>query len=234
MNSQLELSKTIQRPSEHMFISVKQLVDHFIEKLLQQEESSAKNKESYLIDEAFSKNQLVYMTALYLFAKVQPQLLVKHAINLQSYFSIKCFTKYDYQTIGFLAQTFELVVPLMENPSDVFISRLEEDSVKMILQHDKIVVDSCLSLISYIINNLTKNFGLIRDLFLKYYAHLSEYQRACQMNPHNPKILTAIPFIKRFLYIIGNLLKSFDFSDKNIMGFPVSKLDYKFLFNRYL
>ena len=122
----------------------------------------------------------------------------------------------------------------MENPSDVFISQLEEDSVKMILQHDKTVVDSCLSLISYIINNLTKNYGLIRDLFLKYYDHLSEYQRACQLNSHNPNILNAIPFIKRFLYIIGNLLKSFDFSDENLIGLPVSKLSNKCLFKRVL
>ena len=59
---------------------------------------------------------------------------------------------------------------LIEHPSDTFLAELEEDSVKLILQHDKTVVASCLACLGSIVNRVTKNFGLIRDCFRKYYG----------------------------------------------------------------
>ena len=61
-------------------------------------------------------------------------------------------------------------MPLIEHPSDTFLAELEEDSVKLILQHDKTVVASCLACLGSIVNRVTKNFGLIRDCFRKYYG----------------------------------------------------------------
>ena len=43
----------------------------------------------------------------------------------------------DYQIISNVAQTLKMVVPLIEHPSEIFLSQLEEASVKLILQHDK-------------------------------------------------------------------------------------------------
>lgn len=69
-----------------------------------------------------------------------------------------------------MARTLELVVPLMEHPSETFLAQLEEDSVKLILQHDRAVVASCLSCLGSVVNNVTRNFKLIRDCFNKYYS----------------------------------------------------------------
>lgn len=79
-------------------------------------------------------------------------------------------TQGDYQIISSVARTLELVVPLMEHPSETFLAQLEEDSVKLILQHDRTVVASCLSCLGSVVNNVTRNFKLIRDCFLKYYG----------------------------------------------------------------
>lgn len=58
----------------------------------------------------------------------------------------------------------------MEHPSETFLAQLEEDSVKLILQHDRSVVASCLSCLGSVVNNVTRNFKLIRDCFNKYYG----------------------------------------------------------------
>lgn len=79
-------------------------------------------------------------------------------------------TQGDYQIVSNVARTLELIVPLMEHPSETFLAQLEEDSVKLILQHDRIVVASCLSCLGSIVNNVTRNFKLIRDCFQKYYG----------------------------------------------------------------
>jgi len=77
----------------------------------------------------------------------------------------------DYQIVSNVARTLELIVPLMEHPSETFLAQLEEDSVKLILQHDPVVVASCLSCLGSIVNNVTKNYKLIRDCFHKYYGN---------------------------------------------------------------
>lgn len=117
-----------------------------------------------------SQRLVACLTTLYLFAKIRPQLLVDHAITLQPYLSLKCQTQGDYQIISSVARTLELVVPLMEHPSETFLAQLEEDSVKLILQHDRTVVASCLSCLGSVVNSVTRNFKLIRDCFLKYYG----------------------------------------------------------------
>lgn len=64
----------------------------------------------------------------------------------------------DKQIISHVAGTMELAVPLIRHPSEIFLSQLEEDSVKLILQHDKKVISSCLSCLGSVVNNVTKNF----------------------------------------------------------------------------
>lgn len=69
-----------------------------------------------------------------------------------------------------VASTLELVVPLMEHPSEVFLAQLEEDAVKLILQRGQLVIASCIALLAAIVNNLTHNYKLIRDVFNKYHG----------------------------------------------------------------
>ncbi|XP_071872073.1 nipped-B cohesin loading factor [Bombus fervidus] len=203
-------------PTKALLTACKQIVDCLIENVLRLEETNL--EESEKSEKKGSSQRLVAcLTTLYLFAKIRPQLLVNHAITLQPYLSLKCQTQGDYQIISSVAHTLELVVPLMEHPSETFLAQLEEDSVKLILQHDRSVVASCLSCLGSIVNNVTRNFKLIRDCFKKYYGHLTEYKSFYEKDPTNPMLLKYRPFVRRALFTVGLLLRHFNFTDPEVI-----------------
>lgn len=80
--------------------------------------------------------------------------------------------QYEQQIMSTVASTLELVVPLMEHPSEVFLAQLEEDAVKLILQRGQLVIASCIACLAAIVNNLTHNYKLIRDVFNKYHGEI--------------------------------------------------------------
>lgn len=45
----------------------------------------------------------------------------------------------DYLVLHYVARILELVVPLMEHPSEIFLMTLEEDMIKLILKHGMMV-----------------------------------------------------------------------------------------------
>ena len=166
-----------------------------------------------------SQRLVACLTTLHLFAKIRPQLLVPHAMTLQPYLSLRCKTQGDYQIISAVARTLEVVVPLLEHPSESFLAQLEEDSVKLILQHDKTVVSSCLSCLGSVVNQVTRNFKLIRDCFRKYFGALNEYKGLHERNPDNPKLIQHRPFFRRALFTVGLLLRHFDFTHEEVFHF---------------
>ncbi|KAJ1519897.1 hypothetical protein ONE63_004137 [Megalurothrips usitatus] len=203
-------TKVHSEPPKALLTACKQIVDCLIENVLRLEESSnTQNKGS-------SQRLVACLTTLNLFAKIRPQLLVNHAITLQPYLSLRCQTQGDYQIISCVARTLELVVPLMEHPSETFLAQLEEDSVKLILLHDRAVVASCLSCLGSVVNNVTRNFKLIRDCFNKYYGILRDakekelFSRPATSNQHRP-------LVHRALFTVGLLLRHFDFTDKDVI-----------------
>lgn len=163
-----------------------------------------------------SQRLVACMTTLYLFAKIRPLLLVPHAMTLQPYLSLRCRSTSDYQIISDVARTLEVVVPLLEHPGESFLAQLEEDSVKLILQHDKAVVSACLSCLGSVVNHVTRNFKLIRDCFRKYFGPLTEYKLIHERDPNNPKLSQHKPFFRRALFTVGLLLRHFDFTDNEI------------------
>ncbi|KAF6211182.1 hypothetical protein GE061_014297 [Apolygus lucorum] len=159
------------------------------------------------------------MLLLYLFAKIRPQLLVHHATVLQPYLSLKCKTQGDYQIISCVARTLELVVPLIEHPSEMFLARLEEDSVKLMMQQDPSVVLSCVSCLGSIVNNVTRNFSLIRDCLKKYHGFLISYKTLLEAGNSTPEhILRCRPGFRRSMFVVGLLLRFFDFTDPDVVG----------------
>lgn len=203
-------------PPRTLLMACKQIVDCLIENVLRLEETNLGDSEK-LGKKGSSQRLVACLTTLYLFAKIRPRLLVNHAITLQPYLSLKCQTQGDYQIISSVAHTLELVVPLMEHPSETFLAQLEEDSVKLILQHDRSVVASCLSCLGSIVNNVTRNFKLIRDCFKKYYGHLTEYKSFYEKDPTNPMLLKCRPFFRRALFTVGLLLRHFNFTDPEVI-----------------
>lgn len=203
-------------PPRTLLTACKQIVDCLIENVLRLEETNLGDSEK-LGKKGSSQRLVACLTTLYLFAKIRPRLLVNHAITLQPYLSLKCQTQGDYQIISSVAHTLELVVPLMEHPSETFLAQLEEDSVKLILQHDRSVVASCLSCLGSIVNNVTRNFKLIRDCFKKYYGHLTDYKSFYEKDPTNPMLLKYRPFFRRALFTVGLLLRHFNFTDPEVI-----------------
>ncbi|CAL1674077.1 unnamed protein product [Lasius platythorax] len=203
-------------PPRTLLTACKQIVDCLIENVLRLEETNLGDSEK-LGKKGSSQRLVACLTTIYLFAKIRPRLLVNHAITLQPYLSLKCQTQGDYQIISSVAHTLELVVPLMEHPSETFLAQLEEDSVKLILQHDRSVVASCLSCLGSIVNNVTRNFKLIRDCFKKYYGHLTEYKSFYEKDPTNPMLLKYRPFFRRALFTVGLLLRHFNFTDSEVI-----------------
>ncbi len=123
-----------------------------------------------------------------------------------------------------MARTLELAVPLIKHPSEIFLAQLEEDSVKLILLHDKKVISACLSCLGSIVNEVTKNFKLIRDCFLKYYAHMTRYRTVYEENPKDPRLAgKTMHSFRRAMYTVSLLLKHFDFTQEELYsGLPVS------------
>lgn len=103
-------------------------------------------------------------------------------------------------------------MPLIEHPSEIFLSQLEEASVKLILLHDKTVVSACLSCLGSVVNNVTRNFTLIRDCFKKYFGHLISFKKVHEKDPTDPRLVKATPFFRRSLFTVGLLLRYFDFT----------------------
>ena len=155
------------------------------------------------------------MVTLYLFAQIRPLLLVPHAMTLQPYLSLWRRTQDDYQIISD-AWALEVVVPLLEHPSESFLAHLDEDAVKLILQHDKAVVAACLSCLGSVVNHVTRTFKLIQDCFRKYFGPLNEYMLMHERDSDNPGLAEHRPFFRRALFTIGLLLRHFGFTDEEV------------------
>ena len=126
-----DATKVVQEAPKQLVLACQQIVDCLMETVLKSEERSQEGGSGQ------SHRIVACLTTTFLFAKIRPQLLINHVQTLQPYLNIKCFTQGDYQIISNVARTLELVVPLIEHPSQIFLSQLEEASVKLILQHDK-------------------------------------------------------------------------------------------------
>lgn len=226
-----DVTKVNTEPPKTLVTACKQIVDCLVKHILVIEENAGddeireiKAEDGQIVPKApqsVSQRLLACLKTLYLFAKIRPQLMVEHCITLQPYLSIKCQTQGDYTMIGVVARTLELVVPLMEHPSETFLSQLEEDAVKLILQHDRTVITSCLALLGSIVNTVTKNYRLIRDCFNKYYNFILDYKKLHSENSENPKLESYKPFFRRALYTVGLLLRHFDMKKDEVRcGLP--------------
>lgn len=218
-DSRLVLSE----PPKALLTACKQIIDCLIEHVIKLDGRGSGS----------SQRLVACMVTLFLFAKIRPQLLVEHAITLQPYLSLKCQTQGDYQIISYVARILELVVPLIEHPSDTFLARLEEDSVKLIMLQDMPVILSCVSCLGSVVNNVTRNFKLIRDCLKKYHGFLLNYRsyletgklspntmqnaNKCKMYGGNDKDSLLRPFFRRSIYVVGLLMRFFDFQDKEVI-----------------
>ncbi|XP_075583124.1 nipped-B-like protein isoform X6 [Pelecanus crispus] len=191
-----------------------QLVDNLVEHILKYEESlsDADNK-------GVNSGRLVAcITTLFLFSKIRPQLMVKHAMTMQPYLTTKCSTQNDFMVICNVAKILELVVPLMEHPSETFLATIEEDLMKLIIKYGMTVVQHCVSCLGAVVNKVTQNYKFVWACFNRYYGALSKLKSQHQEDP-NSTILTANkPALLRSLFTVGALCRHFDFDQEDFKG----------------
>lgn len=172
-------------------------------------------------DDRTPQKLLSCLQTLYLLAKIRPQLLIDHAITIQPYLSLRCHTKENFNVISYAAKILELVVPLIENASESFLANLESDSVKLVVtQRPNMITSSCITCLSSIVNNVTKNFKLVRDCFSQFYKYLTNFRDYHEKTPEpDPKVVKAFKDrFKKAVLVVGLLLRHFNFTDENIIG----------------
>uniref|UniRef100_A0A7N6AZ17 Nipped-B protein n=1 Tax=Anabas testudineus TaxID=64144 RepID=A0A7N6AZ17_ANATE len=190
-----------------------QLVDNLVEHILKYEESLAgmQNKVN-------STRLVACITTLYLFSKIRAQLMVKHAMTMQPYLTTKCNTANDFMVICNVAKILELVVPLMEHPSETFLATIEEDLMKLIIKYGMTVVQHCVSCLGAVVNKVTHNYKFVWACFNRFYGALNKLKIQHQEDPNSTTLVANKPFLLRSLFTVGALARHFDFDLEEFKG----------------
>lgn len=175
--------------------SCRQIVDCLVERLLCLEEGAAS-----------SQHLVACLGTLYLFSRIRPQLLVRHAHTIQPYLSMRLSGPQDYQVLQHVTRCLELVVPLMEHPSESFLAQIEEDLAKQLIRNAMVILPASVSCLSAVVNNVTHNYSLVRDMFHKFFMVLCLVQREHQAGRSYGR-----QSLQRCLYTLGLLCRHFDF-----------------------
>ncbi|KAM8961304.1 nipped-B-like protein isoform 2-T2 [Pelodytes ibericus] len=191
-----------------------QLVDNLVEHILKYEESMSDSD-----SKGVNSGRLVScITTLFLFSKIRPQLMVKHAMTMQPYLTTKCSTQNDFMVICNVAKILELVVPLMEHPSETFLATIEEDLMKLIIKYGMTVVQHCVSCLGSVVNKVTQNYKFVWACFNRYYGALLKLKSQHQEDPNNTILTTNKPALLRSLFTVGALCRHFDFDQEDFKG----------------
>ncbi|KAL6114099.1 nipbl [Pungitius sinensis] len=189
-----------------------QLVDNLVEHILKYEESLSDNK-------GVNSTRLVAcITTLYLFSKIRAQLMVKHAMTMQPYLTTKCNTANDFMVICNVAKILELVVPLMEHPSETFLATIEEDLMKLIIKYGMTVVQHCVSCLGAVVNKVTHNYKFVWACFNRFYGALNKLKVQHHEDPNSTTLVANKPFLLRSLFTVGALARHFDFDLEEFKG----------------
>lgn len=174
--------------------SCRQIVDCLVERVLCLEEGGGG-----------SAHLVACLSTLYLFSRIRPQLLVRHAQTIQPYLSMRLAGPQDYQVLHNVTRCLELVVPLMEHPSEAFLAQVEEDLAKQLIRHALAILPASVSCLSAVVNRVTHNYPLVRDMFHKFFVLLCHLKREHQEGHPVSK-----PSLQRCLYTLGLLCRHFD------------------------
>ncbi|ROL54214.1 Nipped-B-like protein B [Anabarilius grahami] len=191
-----------------------QLVDSLVEHIVKYEESLSDCENKGLTSSCL----VACITTLYLFSKIRPQLMVKHAMTMQPYLTTKCNTQSDFMVICNVAKILELVVPLMDHPSESFLTTMEEDLMKLIIKYGMTVVQHCVSCLGAVVNRVTHNFKFVWSCFNRYYGALNKLKLQHQEDPNSTVLASNKPALLRSLFTVGALCRHFDFDQEEFKG----------------
>ncbi|XP_064482067.1 nipped-B-like protein [Ornithodoros turicata] len=177
--------------------SCRQIVDCLVEHVLELEEGIAAG--------GASQHLVACLTTLYLFSKIRPQLLVRHAATIQPYLSMRLVGPSDFLVLQNATRCLELVVPLMEHPSEAFLAQVEESLAKQLLRHGLALLPTTVSCLGAVVNRVTKNYQLVRDFFHKFLLLLGFLKQNHETGQPCEK-----PKLQRCLYTLGLLCRHFE------------------------
>uniref|UniRef100_A0A672NWB2 Nipped-B protein n=1 Tax=Sinocyclocheilus grahami TaxID=75366 RepID=A0A672NWB2_SINGR len=189
-----------------------QLVDNLVEYILKYEEALAEHKS------VNSTRLVACITTLYLFSKIRAQLMVKHTMTMQPYLTTKCSSQSDFMVICNVAKILELVVPLMDHPSESFLTTIEEDLMKLILKYGMTVVQYCVSCLGAIVNKVTRNYKFVWACFNRYYGALTKLKQQHQEGTNSMALAATKAALLRSLFTVGALCRHFDFDFEQFKG----------------
>uniref|UniRef100_A0A8C8CR14 Nipped-B protein n=1 Tax=Oncorhynchus tshawytscha TaxID=74940 RepID=A0A8C8CR14_ONCTS len=189
-----------------------QLVDNLVEHILKYEESLTESK-------GVNSTRLVScITTLFLFSKIRAQLIVKHAMTMQPYLTTKCNNASDFMVICNVAKILELVIPLLEHPSETFLTTIEEDLMKLIIKYGMTVVQHCVSCLGAVVNKVTHNYKFVWSCFNRYYGALTKLKTQHQEDPNSTALAANKPALLRSLFTVGALCRHFEFDMEEFKG----------------
>ncbi|XP_065107080.1 nipped-B-like protein A isoform X1 [Paramisgurnus dabryanus] len=189
-----------------------QLVDNLVEHILKYEEALSEHRS------VNSTRLVACITTLYLFSKIRAQLMVKHAMTMQPYLTTKCSSQSDFMVICNVAKILELVVPLMDHPSENFLTTMEEDLMKLILKYGMTVVQHCVSCLGAIVNKVTRNYKFVWACFNRYYGALTKLKVQHQEGTNSMALTATKAALLRSLFTVGALCRHFDFDMEDFKG----------------
>lgn len=118
--------------------------------------------------EAFNSMKAIgLIKIMLLLTQFQPTLLAKHVTALQHYLAVNNNSQNEIEFVFSVAVMLEEALPVIENPSKTWMARLEIKLVTIMLTKNRRVAQSCLSLLSVVINSITRNYTLMEQACAK-------------------------------------------------------------------
>ncbi|CAK9302581.1 unnamed protein product [Gordionus sp. m RMFG-2023] len=156
------------------------------------------------------------LSTLYLFTKIDPEFTVKHCDTLQPYLAQKCNIQDDHMIIHYVAKIFRLTVPKMGHPNPIFLSHLEESLMRLIVTQGMLVLEGCVACLADIVKQVTFNYGLVTDCFLRFFGILYKMALETYENENCPVLNSKKSLLLRSLYTVGLLCMHFDFDQEDM------------------
>ena len=154
-----DATKVNKESNRQRVLAGQQIVDCLMERIIKSEETTTREMDATA---GSSHRTEARLTTTLQSVKMRPQMLVNHLQTLQPYLNVR---------------TLELMVPLIEQPSEIFLTQLEEASRNPILLHDNTVVSAGL----FCPGNDTRNFTRIRD-------HLVSHKKVHETDPEDARL----------------------------------------------
>lgn len=115
-----ENSKTVQK-------ACRTIVDHIVKKLLSMDVELDRPKEE-------TQNICACFLTLHLIGKCSPELLLGHVQSFPQFLNHCLNSLFDQKIVSWTANILTMVVPLMKNPPDFFLSQIEESCVGLFMK----------------------------------------------------------------------------------------------------